>query len=251
MNKLLILNYHAILPDEAEKIGDVYKIKFSQFVEQLDCITQFNMPIVAVSDWTTNDHAKEKLSIAFTFDDGLASHLELVVPELLKRNIPATFFPIVAKIGQDGYLTWSQLDLIQKNGFEIGSHSFSHKRLISFSKRDLRQEITHSKEILQEKLGQSITQFSLPYGVYSRSSINLLSVDYNVVLSTKSKINFKNSELVLHRFNIKNDLNLTQFEGLLKESHWILLNKKVASIFALIFNRIKGLFDSILSKKRI
>jgi peptidoglycan/xylan/chitin deacetylase (PgdA/CDA1 family) len=249
MNKLLILNYHAILPNDAENDGDVYKIKFSQFLEQLNCIEKFNIPIVSASAWKTNIHPFEKFSIALTFDDGLASHVDLVLPELLKRNIPATFFPIVSKIGQEGYLTWSQLDLMQKNGFEIGSHSFSHKGLISFSKRDLRQEITHSKEILQEKLGQSITQFSLPYGVYSRSSLNLLSVDYNIVLSTKSKINLPNAGLLLHRFNIKNDLNLIQFEGLLNQKYLVLQKKKLASIFALTFNRIKGLFDSILSKK--
>lgn len=76
-----------------------------------------------------------KAAMALTFDDGYKSHATVVAPLLRSKGFNATFYLITAGLGRPGkiaagrYGDWNDFDTLAKQGFEIGSHTYSHKSL--------------------------------------------------------------------------------------------------------------------------
>ena len=73
-------------------------------------------PTLRVLPW--NDHPA---AVSLTFDDARPVHLDVVVPELNKRHLHATFFVIVSKLTRLD--DWRR---VQAQGHEIGNHSVTH-----------------------------------------------------------------------------------------------------------------------------
>src|ERR1700753_1911641 len=79
---------------------------------------------IQVRPW--NNHAA---AVSLTFDDARAVHLDVVVPELNKRNLHATFFLIVSKTTRID--DWRR---VQAEKHEIGNHAVSHEPASELSK---------------------------------------------------------------------------------------------------------------------
>jgi peptidoglycan/xylan/chitin deacetylase (PgdA/CDA1 family) len=73
-------------------------------------------------------------------------------------------------IGKKEYaLNWQQLKQLAGDGCDIASHGYFHlklnNKLFTENKRNFMQEIVKSKQMLEEKLGISITSFVYPFGL--------------------------------------------------------------------------------------
>jgi len=62
------------------------------------------------------------------------------------------------------FLHWEDIKFLANHGFEIGSHSMSHKKLTECDGAELDYEIKESKKVIEEKIGKSVKSFSYPYG---------------------------------------------------------------------------------------
>jgi peptidoglycan/xylan/chitin deacetylase (PgdA/CDA1 family) len=104
--------------------------------------------------------AKDRPSIALTFDDGpTESTLELV--ELLnKYKTPATFFCCGVSVRR---VTGVAHDLVRA-GHEIGNHSDTHTRLYLRSPGFVAQEIRRAQETISQAAGVAPVLFRAPYG---------------------------------------------------------------------------------------
>lgn len=70
----------------------------------------------------------EKL-VVLTFDDSSKSHFTVARPLLLKHKFKATFFITEGfdfPTNKKDYMTWQEIALLHKDGFEIGNHTVSH-----------------------------------------------------------------------------------------------------------------------------
>jgi peptidoglycan-N-acetylglucosamine deacetylase len=70
--------------------------------------------------------------VVLTFDDSKASHYTVVRPLLLKYRFGATFFiteGFTFRTNKDDYLTWEQIAVLHRDGFEIGNHTRDHMGL--------------------------------------------------------------------------------------------------------------------------
>ena len=105
--------------------------------------------------------------IVVTFDDGYISDFEIVVPNLEKLQLKATFFITVNNIGKNGYCNKNQLKKMTEMGMEIGSHGLTHRYLTTILKSEVIKEIRSSKHILEQEFGVSITSFA-PVGGHFR-----------------------------------------------------------------------------------
>ena len=72
--------------------------------------------------WQQGTKALPERAVALTFDDGYASHFELVAPLLVRYRFSGTFFVTTGFIERRGYLSWEQLRKLRFLGMEIGSH---------------------------------------------------------------------------------------------------------------------------------
>ena len=78
------------------------------------------------------------------------------------------------------FMSWEELRILYKSGFEIGSHSLTHPNLTMLTKKQLCREMVNSKEIIKRKIGQGciINKFAYPYGVYNEQVINMVKHHY-------------------------------------------------------------------------
>jgi len=62
------------------------------------------------------------------------------------------------------YVTTAQLRQLREQGFEIGSHTYSHTRCRVFRGGDLEAEVGQNQRALESITGQAVRAFAVPYG---------------------------------------------------------------------------------------
>jgi peptidoglycan/xylan/chitin deacetylase (PgdA/CDA1 family) len=101
--------------------------------------------------------------ISIAFDDNYDNQFQYAFPILQNYGIVGTFYVVTDHVGLPGYMTYPQLQILQSNGNEIGSHSKTHTTLTSLSELEIRQECSLSKQAL-ESHGLTVTDFAYPNG---------------------------------------------------------------------------------------
>ena len=160
-----ILSYHAVGTNVDGDVNGIYNLKTNEFRIHCDLIEQFSeqyaIPIVPFG---TNAES----GITITFDDGYADALSLVGPELSKRKIPFHVFvsPGKAHNKDPRYLSPVELvELASISGATIGAHGHSHVPLTKLSETEMFQELSNSKDSLEQILQSPIHTMSYPFGL--------------------------------------------------------------------------------------
>jgi peptidoglycan/xylan/chitin deacetylase (PgdA/CDA1 family) len=122
--------------------------------------------------------------LAVTFDDAYRSVIELGLPVLSRLGLLATVFVPTAFAGVaepmswpgiDGWLgssheaeltamSWSELATLAAAGWEIGSHTQTHPRLVDLGDADLAEELIASRRECESRLGLPCRSLAYPYG---------------------------------------------------------------------------------------
>ena len=147
-------------------------------VVSLDCIYESQM-----------QGSRDKLMVAFTFDDGYSENCEHAIPAMLERGIPCTYF-ITTHFIESGESfphdlshglrlkpnTVSEIRRMADQGIQIGAHSHTHLNFgMELNRAELKREITDVRKRLQDWTGQSIDFFAFPYGL--RTNISQAAID--------------------------------------------------------------------------
>ncbi|MEK0450801.1 MAG: hypothetical protein RL088_3069 [Verrucomicrobiota bacterium] len=83
-------------------------------------------------------------TVVLTFDDGVLSHSTVVAPLLKKHGFPATFFVCEFQPDFDDkskYISWEQITQLHRDGFEVASHTRSHKHVNQMAPGEFEQEL--------------------------------------------------------------------------------------------------------------
>jgi len=161
----VVLYYHGIGPTERES-----------FARQMDEMLRLATPVPAglKDPLTAGGH-----HCAVTFDDGFVSVIENALPELERRNIPSTVFvPTGSMGGRPAWITESshpahneiviapsQLAALKaRESVTIGSHSVSHSNFLKLDEVRVGTELSESKAVLENVLGEPVRLFSFPHG---------------------------------------------------------------------------------------
>lgn len=126
-------------------------------------------------------------AVVLTFDDGFRGQFVNAYPILRRHRLPATVFVVPGYLGRDSFfrhlgledrqgkdirarplawlpLSWDELDEMHRHGFEVGSHSMSHRSLGLLSDAEAEFEAGRSREILEKRLRKPIELFAYPFG---------------------------------------------------------------------------------------
>ncbi len=116
-----------------------------------------------------------------TFDDGMLSQFTNAKTILDKYNFKATFYIICNSVDKENRMTWNNIQTLEEEGNEIGSHSINHKKLSKLSEEEIRYEIVESKRCLQKK-GFNVTSFSFPYndGDNNKDILKIIADNYYI-----------------------------------------------------------------------
>lgn len=123
-------------------------------------------------------------TIVVSFDDGYRSVLELAKPILDRHGLPGTLYvptdwpgdprpmrwPGIDRwLGTEhepelDSLSWDELRGLADAGWEIGSHTCSHARLVELDDPELARELGDSKARIEEELDRPCLSLAYPYG---------------------------------------------------------------------------------------
>lgn len=124
---------------------------------------------------------KGEKSIPLTFDDGFISVYEKALPILQEHSFSATIYVTTAHLSnqksKDVYShpkmsTEMLLELHQK-GFEIGSHTVTHRALTLLSDDEVKEELRESKRIIERIVQAPVTSLAFPLGLWNERVLKL------------------------------------------------------------------------------
>lgn len=148
--------------------------------------------------------------IALTFDDGPGAYTNRLLDGLAARDVKVTFF-VLGQCAENYDVT---LNRIYKEGHQIAQHSYSHPTLSTQSDAEVRWQINHTKEIINEALGKDFNYYVRPpYGDYS--SRVLLLLDAPAILWSVDPLDWKYRNAQTVRNNIVNGA----FDGAIVLAH--------------------------------
>lgn len=178
---LPILVYHHIgqAPKNADSVTKSFFIETEWFEKHLQYLQENNFQTVHFSDvaayfekGTPLPLENGKHPVMINFDDAFKSVFDAALPLLEKYHVTATVFVPANLVGHRAYLTWEQLQELNREDIEIESHSLWHPYLTRSKKAH--EEIFESKKILEEKLGVPVQAFAYPFGDYDDRIIKLV-----------------------------------------------------------------------------
>lgn len=139
------------------------------------------------------------------FDDGRNGALLFGLPILKEMKRKATLFLVpyflIGKIPElEKYSLFMSSENVKqwiKEGFEIGSHSYSHSDLTKSTESDLEYELQKSKNYLEIAFNTKITKFAYPYGIVNAEIKKKAEKIYKKCYSLDSDLGIKRSLVIL------------------------------------------------------
>lgn len=147
----------------------------------------------------TNTSLSPTPKVSFTFDDSLSSTYTNALPTLTKYGLTATDFVITGCVDMvtapntchantdTTYMSWAQVETLQNDGWEIGSHTQTHPYLATSDATDGQPNVLTPAQVTQELVnskadllahGINATDFSSPYGDYNNAVLAQIAKYY-------------------------------------------------------------------------
>ena len=171
--------------------------------------------------------SSKRSTVAITFDDAFVSVYENARPILRELNLSAGVFVPAGNLGDlpqwempdhrsdknESVMGPEQLRQMDKEGFEIGSHSFSHPKLATLCFKDLQTELSESKRILEDAIGHEIAAVSYPLGSYDERVWKTAGmIGYKLGFTVEPEaVNESSGALLIGRFEVSANESLFKF----------------------------------------
>ena len=173
-----VLVYHKV--DDKVEWG-LTRVNPKAFRRQIKILQAGNYKFVTISK-LRNTLESDKV-VAITFDDAYRSAYTHAYPVLKELNAPATIYVITDYVGEENrwdlnvgnitfqHISWEELKELKENGWEIGSHTLSHRDMRKLDLEELKKEFSGSKEMLESKLNITVKSISFPFGKFGLREI--------------------------------------------------------------------------------
>jgi peptidoglycan/xylan/chitin deacetylase (PgdA/CDA1 family) len=109
--------------------------------------------------------------ILLTFDDGSETIFENALSIMRRYKFTGVSYIVYNYIGTVNYMDADQIRVLYAAGWEIGSHSLSHRDLTANPGRQM-DEIVESRRRLEALLGIPVLSFAYPFGAYDSNSLH-------------------------------------------------------------------------------
>lgn len=127
------------------------------------------------------DAPKNNKCTPLTFDDGFVSVYEKALPILQKYSFSATIYVTTAHLSnqksKDVYghpkMSDKMIKHLHLQGFEIGSHTVTHRALTLLSDELIREELNTSKQTLEKIIKAPVSTLAFPLGLWNERVLSI------------------------------------------------------------------------------
>lgn len=176
-----ILMYHSISNDDEKDIHPYFQLCTSPevFATHMQYIRENNYSVISLTEAVkllsttqqlNNSTTQPLKCVVITFDDGYRDFYTHAFPILKQYAFPCTVFLPTGLIGDQRpglkgkeHMNWDEVRALSKEGIRFGSHTVMHPQLTLLKKDDISYELKHSKETIEDNLGQAVESFSYPF----------------------------------------------------------------------------------------
>lgn len=225
-----ILMYHRV-----EKVShDRNTVPLDKFIWQMQYLQKNGYHTISVQQ--LERHLTEQVPlpekpIVITFDDGYADNYEYALPVLRQYGLTASVFVVAGWVGREcGWrkpgqrnatlMNWEELRAWQSAGMEVGAHTMHHPKLSQLTEAQIREELSDSKQLLEENLHTEVSVLCYPYGDFDlRVQRIAQEVGFTAALAIFEGVSLtRNDRYALRRIGISSRLGKLEFK--LKVSRW-------------------------------
>jgi peptidoglycan/xylan/chitin deacetylase (PgdA/CDA1 family) len=211
--------YHEIYKaEERDRLRSLtnpaYNTEIDVFRRQMAWLFANNVKTPTIDDLLSQKSPSEERAICLTFDDGWLGNYLHAYPILKEYEFKATFFIATDLIGKPFYMTWEDIKEIAASGMSIQSHTVTHRPLAHMGGERVLFELSESKRVIEERLGQEVRHLSLPHGIKDERIWNLAQgIGYKSICT--SNVGFQTWESDgpwFRRISIGNGVSEKKFE---------------------------------------
>jgi len=239
--------YHEIYrPEERDRLkgltNPVYNTGINVFQKQMAYLYDKRMKTLTIDELFLKESSSAgEGAVCLTFDDGWRGNYLHAYPVLQEYGLKATFFIATDLIGKQFYMTWEDIKEIAASGMSIQSHTVTHRPLPHMGGERVFFELSESKRVIEERLGQGVRHLSLPHGIKDERIWNLAQeIGYKSICT--SDVGFqtwKPDGPWLRRINIGDKISLDQF-------HLIANGKNHAILGMIVAKRLKNVARGLI-----
>jgi len=212
-----ILLYHKIGDPPRGARGPGHYVSPGLFRRHLSYLRRCGYQCVSLLDMTRAPSALPARPVVITFDDGYRCLHEHALSALVEHGFTATIFVVAGGVGRANYwevtageveepmLGWEEIGEMQRAGLAFGSHTLNHPHLTALPTAEAKREITDSKKLLEDTLGEPCRSFAYPYGDWNRAVRELVAeAGYEAACTTvRAAARPGDDPLALPRLNIR------------------------------------------------
>ncbi len=161
--KVPILLFHHIA---VSPVGSRYYVPPDTFDSELKLLHDWGYTTITTSmlvQAITHGASLPPHPLLLTFDDGNEDNYTNAFPIMRKYGFTGVLYVVVQYTDTPNYLTTDQIREMADAGWEVGSHSETHRDLLG-DPEALRYEIVQSRKDLENMLGVPILTFAYPFG---------------------------------------------------------------------------------------
>jgi len=224
--QLPILMYHQIATDGPASLAR-YRVHPQRFDEQLGLLRQHGYHALSLDRWREHMATGRPLPgrpVLITFDDGYQNVLTEAWPILERHGMTASVFVVADAIGDragwDAHygpaaplMSWDEIHWLQDRGIEFGAHGATHRPFTALTTAELTNELTRSRLLLEQGLGEAVTALAYPYGEHDEVVIRVAqSCGFDCAFTTRNGIAVVGGDRLQHpRIEVCGTDDLTAF----------------------------------------
>ena len=171
-----ILCYHQVRDYKSSdsKATRDYIVPEASFREQMQALADSGFHTILPNelyDYLTTGKALPEKPVMITFDDSRADQFTSALPELNKHGFKGVFFIMTVALNKRGYMTKEQVKQLADENHIIGSHTYDHKNVKTYTVDDWVEQIQKPSQQLQSITGRPVEYFAYPFGLWNKEAI--------------------------------------------------------------------------------
>jgi len=173
--RITVLLYHRVCDDSRDNLS----VGVEQFERQM-LLLRRHCTLLSIDEVASAERIvrSRRPLVAVSFDDGYRDNFLNAAPVLRRHRVPCAFYVSTGMVDAQGrfphdvrrgnplipVMSWDELRLMHRWGFQIGSHTVSHIDCVAEAERVVVQELEKSRDALSTQLGIERLAFAYPYG---------------------------------------------------------------------------------------